>query len=103
MLVARYIRRVELGAGSAIRPPQKNMCLQLDVVEQQLVTPFQTLESALRFIVDGRMEDQGGFGFPVQDGVGFSYSSCVTYLAGSHRIHTNSLKRGKDFRLTVLL
>ncbi|KAF7334638.1 Peroxidase [Mycena venus] len=32
----------------------------------------------MRFIVDGKLEDQGGVGFAVQDGVVFSSSSCLT-------------------------
>ncbi|KAJ7728259.1 heme peroxidase [Mycena metata] len=32
----------------------------------------------MRFVVDGKLEDQGGIGFPVQDGVLYSTSSCIT-------------------------
>lgn len=32
----------------------------------------------MRFTVDGKLEDQGGVGFAVQDGVVFSRSSCLT-------------------------
>ncbi|KAJ7821314.1 heme peroxidase [Mycena olivaceomarginata] len=32
----------------------------------------------MRFVVDGKLEDQGGSGFPVQDGVLYSTSSCIT-------------------------
>jgi hypothetical protein len=31
---------------------------------------------SLRFVVDGKLEDQGGVGFGVQDGVVFSETSC---------------------------
>ncbi|KAJ7799099.1 putative L-ascorbate oxidase [Mycena olivaceomarginata] len=45
--------------------------------------PFQALKPAagitrMRFVVDGRIKDQGGLGFTVQDGVVFSNSSCAT-------------------------
>ncbi|KAJ7830415.1 heme peroxidase [Mycena olivaceomarginata] len=33
---------------------------------------------SLRFVVDGKLEDQGGVGFAVQDGVVFSETSCYT-------------------------
>ncbi|KAJ6536084.1 heme peroxidase [Mycena capillaripes] len=32
----------------------------------------------MRFVVDGKLEYQGGIGFPVQDGVLYSTSSCIT-------------------------
>ncbi|KAJ6526715.1 heme peroxidase [Mycena capillaripes] len=32
----------------------------------------------MRFVVDGKVYDQGGVGFPVQDGVAFSTTSCLT-------------------------
>ncbi|KAJ7111057.1 heme peroxidase [Mycena epipterygia] len=32
----------------------------------------------MRFVVDGKLEDQGGIGFPVQDGVLYSTSTCIT-------------------------
>ncbi|KAJ7816541.1 hypothetical protein B0H14DRAFT_2602659 [Mycena olivaceomarginata] len=38
---------------------------------------------SLRFVVDGKLEDQGGVGFAVQDGVVFSETSCST--PGFHR------------------
>ncbi|KAJ7835314.1 heme peroxidase [Mycena leptocephala] len=46
-------------------------------------TPFQALDptagiTRLRFVVDGRTEDQHGVGFAVQDNVVFSTSSCAT-------------------------
>ncbi|KAJ7767915.1 heme peroxidase [Mycena maculata] len=46
-------------------------------------TPFQAIEAtagvtSMRFVVDGRLEDQGGLGFSVQDGVVFSNTSCAT-------------------------
>ncbi|KAJ7110609.1 heme peroxidase [Mycena epipterygia] len=34
--------------------------------------------TSMRFVVDGKLEDQGGAGFAVQDGVVFSNSSCLT-------------------------
>ncbi|KAJ7144384.1 heme peroxidase [Mycena epipterygia] len=34
--------------------------------------------TSMRFVVDGKLEDQGGIGFAVQDGVLFSTSSCLT-------------------------
>ncbi|KAJ6533529.1 hypothetical protein B0H19DRAFT_1272177 [Mycena capillaripes] len=34
--------------------------------------------SGMRFIVDGKLEDQGGVGFAIQDGVVFSDTSCYT-------------------------
>ncbi|PPQ66407.1 hypothetical protein CVT26_011276 [Gymnopilus dilepis] len=45
--------------------------------------PFEELDpvagiTRMRFLVDGQMEDQGGVGFVVQDGVVFSNSSCAT-------------------------
>ncbi|KAJ6555634.1 heme peroxidase [Mycena vulgaris] len=33
---------------------------------------------SMRFVVDGKLEDQDGIGFPVQDGVLFSTSTCIT-------------------------
>ncbi|KAJ7210136.1 heme peroxidase [Mycena pura] len=33
---------------------------------------------SMRFVVDGKLEDQGGIGFPIQDGVLYSTSSCIT-------------------------
>ncbi|KAJ7288767.1 heme peroxidase [Mycena rebaudengoi] len=46
-------------------------------------TPFIFLDAAagitkMRFAVDNKLEDQGGVGFPVQDGVVYSETSCVT-------------------------
>ncbi|KAJ7288756.1 heme peroxidase [Mycena rebaudengoi] len=46
-------------------------------------TPFIFLDAAagitnMRFTVDNKLEDQGGIGFAVQDGVVFSETSCVT-------------------------
>ncbi|KAJ7476670.1 hypothetical protein FB451DRAFT_1173537 [Mycena latifolia] len=46
-------------------------------------TPFQALDpeaaiTRMRFVVDGRVEDQGGMGFAVQDGVVFSNTLCAT-------------------------
>ncbi|KAJ6534289.1 heme peroxidase [Mycena capillaripes] len=46
-------------------------------------TPFQALDptagiTRLRFVVDGRTEDQHGVGFAVQDHIVFSTSSCAT-------------------------
>lgn len=32
----------------------------------------------MRFTVDGKVEDQGGVGFAVEDGYVFSASSCLT-------------------------
>lgn len=34
--------------------------------------------TGMRFVVDGKLEDQGGAGFAVQDGVVFSDTSCYT-------------------------
>ncbi|KAJ7279989.1 heme peroxidase [Mycena rebaudengoi] len=46
-------------------------------------TPFILLDAAagitnMRFTVDNKLEDQGGVGFAMQDGVVFSETSCVT-------------------------
>ncbi|KAJ7274209.1 heme peroxidase [Mycena rebaudengoi] len=46
-------------------------------------TPFMLLDAAagitkMRFTVDNKLEDQGGIGFEVQDGVVFAETSCVT-------------------------
>ncbi|KAJ7249598.1 heme peroxidase [Mycena rebaudengoi] len=37
---------------------------------------------SMRFIVDGKLEDQGGIGFPVQDALAFSTTSCRTPSSG---------------------
>ncbi|KAJ7084267.1 heme peroxidase [Mycena epipterygia] len=34
--------------------------------------------TSMRFVVDGKLEDQGGIGFAVQDGVLFSMSTCLS-------------------------
>ncbi|KAJ7287098.1 putative L-ascorbate oxidase [Mycena rebaudengoi] len=46
-------------------------------------SPFVPIDPAagitnMRFVVDNKLEDQGGIGFAVQDGVVFSNSSCLT-------------------------
>jgi hypothetical protein len=33
---------------------------------------------SLRFVVDGKLEDQGGLGFPIQDSFMFSQTTCLT-------------------------
>jgi hypothetical protein len=33
----------------------------------------------MQFVVDGKLEDQGGVGFPVQDAVAFSTTSCLFF------------------------
>ncbi|KAJ7288769.1 hypothetical protein C8J57DRAFT_521894, partial [Mycena rebaudengoi] len=52
-------------------------------VQTAKATPFILLDAAagitnMRFTVDNKLEDQGGVGFAVQDGVVFSEISCVT-------------------------
>ncbi|KAJ7855215.1 hypothetical protein B0H13DRAFT_2578089 [Mycena leptocephala] len=37
---------------------------------------------SMRFIVNGKLEDQGGIGFPVQDALAFSTTSCRTPSSG---------------------
>jgi hypothetical protein len=34
--------------------------------------------TSMRFIVDGKPEDQGGVGFAVQDAIAFSTATCLT-------------------------
>ncbi|KAJ7877784.1 heme peroxidase [Mycena leptocephala] len=46
--------------------------------------PFLAIDAAagitkMRFTVDDRLEDQGGLGFPLQDGVVLSTSSCIDF------------------------
>jgi hypothetical protein len=46
--------------------------------------PFLAIDAAagitkMSFTVDDRLEDQGGLGFPLQDGVVLSTSSCVDF------------------------
>ncbi|KAJ6544469.1 heme peroxidase [Mycena capillaripes] len=36
--------------------------------------------TSMRFVVDGTLEDQGGLGFPVQDGFMLSSTSCITSI-----------------------
>jgi hypothetical protein len=33
----------------------------------------------MQFIIDGKLEDQGGVGFPMQDAVAFSATSCLFF------------------------
>ncbi|KAJ7318793.1 hypothetical protein DFH08DRAFT_819683 [Mycena albidolilacea] len=58
--------------------------------------PIADLKS-LRFVVDGKLEDQSGVGFAVQDGVVFSETSCYTHHALPYKGQLDvAIRKGLD-------